>query len=817
MKRLISWSAALSTVVLSFGRIGPAFADADGVEEIIVTARRVEERLQDVPISISVLNQQQLDNRNIVNSQDLAATVPSLSANTNFGSDNSSFAIRGFVQDIGTAPSVGVYFADVVAPRGASNGIATGDGAGPGSFFDLQNVQVLKGPQGTLFGRNTTGGAVLLVPQKPTSELGGYVEGSYGNFDMTRGQAVVNLPVNDNIRIRLGADHQSRDGYLVNTSGVGPRDFGDVDYTAVRASMVADILPNLENYMIASYSNSDTNGDVQKTIAAVPTGLGNFALAQLADQATKGFYDLRQDLTDPYSKLTQWQVINTTTWRTTDTLTIKNTASYAQLKDNLNSAIFGTAFATPPVPALGLPSYRLGFSESKPYPGHETADESTTTEEIQLQGSTSNDGVVWQGGAYLEYSHPLDIVGSQSPVVISCANSAALQCTDILGFLSSLSGGPAHAGAVDITAGRTSYRDVGVYDQATFKLTDQLKLTAGDRYTWDREMNDSFLETVIFNQASPFVPGTIPFASCTNPLSVANGCYSHYEMRSKAPTWVLDLEYTPVSDLMTYVKYSRGYRAGTIAPNVLPPYNIVRPEKVDTYEMGAKTAFADPIHGTFNIAGFYNNFTDQQLQLGFDAAPGAPVAPTAAPVNAGKSRIWGVEVESSIAPFAGFSLDGAYTYLNTRILQIESFPTPIGSLYVIDGAQHAGDPLTLSPKNKYSLTATYMLPLSGSLGRMSLGATFTHTDRQLSNYSDRNVPALASLGYLPSTDLLNLNFNWSSIAGKPIDLAFFATNVTDKQYYTYIPGIGVGTGFETAQLGQPRMYGARVRLHFGAN
>ena len=100
---------------------------------------------------------------------------------------------------------------------------------------------------------------------------------------------------------------------------------------------------------------------------------------------------------------------------------------------------------------------------------------------------------------------------------------------------------------------------------------------------------------------------------------------------------------------------------------------------------------------------------------------------------------------------------------------------------------------------------------------MSLGATFTHTDRQLSNYSDRNVPALASLGYLPSTDLLNLNFNWSSIAGKPIDLAFFATNVTDKQYYTYIPGIGVGTGFETAQLGQPRMYGARVRLHFGAN
>jgi iron complex outermembrane receptor protein len=816
MNKLTSCWVVSGTVVLSFGQIAPACAE-EGLEEIIVTARRVEERLQDVPISITVLNQQQLENRNIVNSQDLAATVPSLSANTNFGSDNSSFAIRGFVQDIGTAPSVGVYFADVVAPRGASNGIATGDGAGPGSFFDLQNVQVLKGPQGTLFGRNTTGGAVLLVPQKPSSEFGGYVEGSFGDFSMKRGQAVVNLPVSDGLRIRLGVDHQSRDGYLNNTSGVGPRDFADVNYTAVRASIVADILPNLENYTIASYSISNTNGDVQKTIAAVPASLGSFALAQLADQAAKGegFYDLRQDLTNPYSKLARGQLINTTTWRSTDTLTVKNIASFARLDDRLNSAIFGTAFATPPIAALGLPSYRLGFSESKPFPGHATAKESTTTEEIQLQGRTADSGVVWQGGAYLEYSHPLDVVGSQSPVVISCADSGALQCTDILGFLGSLAGGPAHAGAVDITTGRTSYRDVGLYAQATFKLTEQLKLTAGDRYTWDREMNDSFLQTFISNQASAFAPGTIPFGFCTNPLSIATGCNSHYEQRSKAPTWTIDLEYTPLSDVMTYVKYSRGYRAGTIAPNVTAPYNIVAPEKVDTYELGAKTSFAQAIHGTFNVAGFYNNFTNQQLQVGFDAAPGAPVAPTAAPVNAGKSRIWGIELESSIAPFEGLTLDGAYTYLNTRIQQLQSFPTPTGALYVIDGAQRVGDELALSPKNKYTLTATYSLPLSKSLGRISLGANFTHTDRQLSNYSDRNVPALAGLEFLPATDLLNLSLNWFSIADKPIDLTLFATNVMDKQYYTYIPGIAVGTGFETAQLGMPRMYGARIRLHFG--
>src|SRR6201996_240802 len=181
-----------------------AGAQASSLQEIIVTARRIEERLQDVPISMTVLSQEQLTDRNVVNAADLAAYTPSLSVDTRFGSTNTAFAIRGFVQDVGTAPSVGVYFADVVAPRGAANNVAIGDGAGPGSFFDLQNVQVLKGPQGTLQGRNTTGGAILLVPQKPTGKLEGYVEGSIGNYDMKRIQAVVNVPLSDRARFRLG-------------------------------------------------------------------------------------------------------------------------------------------------------------------------------------------------------------------------------------------------------------------------------------------------------------------------------------------------------------------------------------------------------------------------------------------------------------------------------------------------------------------------------------------------------------------------------------------------------------------------------------
>jgi iron complex outermembrane receptor protein len=164
----------LGVAIGSIGSAAPALAQEAasnaGSGDIIVTARRTEERLQDVPISITVYNQQQLSNRNVAVATDLATYTPSLTVNQRFGPEKASFAIRGFNQEGTTAPTVGVYFADVVGIRSQS-GTTGGNSVGAGAFMDLQNVQVLKGPQGTLFGRNTTGGAILLVPTKPTDRL----------------------------------------------------------------------------------------------------------------------------------------------------------------------------------------------------------------------------------------------------------------------------------------------------------------------------------------------------------------------------------------------------------------------------------------------------------------------------------------------------------------------------------------------------------------------------------------------------------------------------------------------------------------------
>ncbi len=227
--------------------------------DIIVTARRQEERLQDVPISITVLSQEALSKRNIVSGADLGQYVPSLVSNQQFGPEKSSFAIRGFTQEGKTSPSVAVYFAEVVAPR-SFGGTTAGNGAGVGSFMDLQNVQVLKGPQGTLFGRNSTGGNILLVPAKPKDKIEGSVEGSLGNYDLRRVQGVLNAPLGSSVRVRAAVDWNKRDGYLVNHSGVGPDRLANTNYVAARLSIVADLSPDIENYTIASYSKSDTNG-----------------------------------------------------------------------------------------------------------------------------------------------------------------------------------------------------------------------------------------------------------------------------------------------------------------------------------------------------------------------------------------------------------------------------------------------------------------------------------------------------------------------------------------------------------------------------
>lgn len=793
----LSGAAAIGLPVAAYGQ--------ESNNEIIVTARRVEERLQDVPISITVFNQQQISERNVVTASDLAIYTPSLSSTPQFGADNASYAIRGFVQNAGTAPTVGVYFADVVAPRAPTGTSQAGDGAGPGFLFDLQNTQVLKGPQGTLQGRNTTGGAIIFMPQKPTWNLEGYVEGSYGNLDMTRLQGAINIPLGDKARFRIAADYMDRDGWLKNTTGIGPSDFNDVHYIAVRGSLVVDLTPNLENYTIVSYLHSSNNGSVGKQIDCAPGGLlGGIvfcpSLDNLTDNADGDFYAVQSTLPNATSKIDQWQIINTTSWMVGETVTIKNIASYAQMVHVNRTALFGTNIPNP----NPLDPNPIQFSGFGPPLGVKTANAETITEELQIQASALDSRLSWQSGVYIELTNPLGTIGNQSPSNISCVDLATFQCANPYGF-----------GNITHTTGTVSYRNLGLYGQANFKLSDQFKLTGGFRYTWDKVSAPTTRGTYRFGPA-PLYEVQIPVCPDTN---LPGMCTDTLEQKSSAPTWLIGLDYTPAENALIYAKYSRGYRSGGVYVYAPIGSRNFEQEKLDTYEGGFKTSWGGALSGTLNASAFYNKFSDQQLQVGFSPSSNNGRTNTIGILNIGKSRIYGVEVEGSISPFEGFSIDGSYSYLNTKITDIVP-AVSADPAYILSGSTQAGDRLPFTPKNKFSISARYTLPLPDSAGKLSLGATFSHSDRVLTNYAYLHSPAIQSLydganySFIDAINLVNLNANWNSVGGSPVDLSIFASNVTKEKYFSYIPGIA-SAGGEFATLGEPRMYGMRLRYRFG--
>ncbi len=284
----------------------------------------------------------------------------------------------------------------------------------------------------------------------------------------------------------------------------------------------------------------------------------------------------------------------------------------------------------------------------------------------------------------------------------------------------------------------------------------------------------------------------------------ATGCSVSYHQSSAKPTWLLDLEYSPIQDIMAYLKYSRGYRQGNVNGTGAPSgFQTFQPETVDVYEVGAKTAFKGPIPGTFDFAAFYNDFTNQQLLTSFLASNGAV---TSGIINAGKSRIWGVEFEATASPFRGLNLSVSYTYLNSKLLSQRDL-TATG--YTVVYAATPGDMLPYTPENKVSVGANYTLPLDRSIGKISVGANYVYTD---ATFLSASTPYRA----LPAYGLLGFNLDWNSIAGRPIDASFFMTNATDKFYWNNLPGLYDNLGFESRNLGEPRMFGVRLRLRYGS-
>jgi iron complex outermembrane receptor protein len=304
---------------------------------------------------------------------------------------------------------------------------------------------------------------------------------------------VVNIPLADTFKVRLGVDHMERDGYLKNHSGVGPDALGNVDFTAARLSVVANLTPDLENYTIGTYSRSTNYGiaarvvgcDRTATAAAARTAYAVLACQQIDRQNARGdgWWDVENNEPNAASHQTTWQVINTTTWNASDTLTVKNIASYAEFYETTRYGFEGEFFpgTTPGTTAFTV--LRLNNT-----PGYNNSSQSTFTEELQFQGRSSDGKLKWQAGGYYEASDPIGYTSQSTAQFLNCTSIANLQCSS-----TSVSGVPAANGRTQTIAingnisqpfQKTWFRDKGLYAQATYEVTEKLALTGGFRYTW---------------------------------------------------------------------------------------------------------------------------------------------------------------------------------------------------------------------------------------------------------------------------------------------------------------------------------------------
>jgi iron complex outermembrane receptor protein len=305
-------------------------------------APRRAESQQDVPVAVSIVQGKDLEASGATSPSLLSTVVPGIASNdVNARADSPTYSLRGQVPAdnvTGSDQTVGIYSNEfyVAHPYGMNN-----------AFFDLENVQVLKGPQGTLFGRNTTGGAVLLTTARPADTFGGYLTVKGLNYGLYGIEGAVSLPLGERAGLRLAATANGRDGFITNprTSAT----LGMKRNQAFRATLVLKPTDSIISTTVASYLHADEENEPSLGVTANPGGLAQFELGFLGIPLTQAnglaqtLFDNRQTLTPFRNPLKDnaWDIVNITTYALSDNLTIKNVAGYRKLNSSASDDIWG--------------------------------------------------------------------------------------------------------------------------------------------------------------------------------------------------------------------------------------------------------------------------------------------------------------------------------------------------------------------------------------------------------------------------------------------------------------------------------------------
>jgi iron complex outermembrane receptor protein len=745
-------------------------ATAAEIEEIVVTARKREESLQETPVSVTAFSGEELQSRGLTDLAELGQFTPNMTfdfSDANSGNSNSAIIhIRGIGASDWTLtvdPGVGLYVDGVYVSRSVGGVL---------DLLDFERVEVLRGPQGTLFGKNTIGGAISITTRKPSLDaLAGSLEVTAGNYDRIDVRGDINLPITESLAGSAAFSVKKRDGYVENLAPGGV-DLGEedsmsgrlalrwqpvdlllldfsADYTREREGPAANVTLAINDYppTLAWLYNAFFSGDPSCGDVSDPARFSNPLCynSQWIPDDPYETYKVSIDIPEvteplgepikPESNIDLWGLALTGEWQVTDALTAKLISAYRKAENGY----WSRTLAVPDIP----------FAQTIT-----TWEQDQVSNEIQLIGSTLDKRLEWILGLYA-----LDEEGCNLDVAVI-------------------------TGTVLYTDNCVDNASRAVFGQMTYSLTSRLDLTLGARYT---------------DEDKRFTPDSYVYADLGLGIPAGTRLIPNEEARTQATetTPYVNLAYRWNDDLMTYASYSEGFKSGGFTQRVFPPRDTIpsfEPEFAEVYEIGFKsTAFDQRVR--LNGALFYTDYTDMQINVAASSVGSGEVGDVGViTANAGAAEIYGGELELLALAGDHWRVEASVGYLNASYDEISP-----GAILI-----DAENELVNAPEWSTMLGITYTYPLSS--GVLEPRVYYAYTSK-VYNTPENDVELVQ-----PGLGLLSAILTWRD--GRDAwSVTLEGHNLTDEAYI--VDGVNdAGNGFIDGTYGMPRTWSVSLRRRF---
>lgn len=782
-----------------------AAEDENGLRDIIVTARKVEENLQDVPVAVTAFNGQALENQNLQRVENLANFTPGMSIRPGSSTPSSiTITLRGQVQTDTLAtldPSVGIYVDGIYWAR--AYGLNS-------DVLDAQSVQVLKGPQGTLFGRNTTGGAMLINTNNPDlDEFSGRLSISYGRFNETNVTGILNLPIAPGVAgLRIAAQRFTRDGYTRNVSTTGTALTGNtvIRETQAPGSPAGTRLDNRDRWNFRAKFDLEPTDNLRFQFSAERFEMEEMHSRQLrmvtsaytAANTTYNtgntgalFVGLMNGAGFATAAATGTTILNAEIARMAadPTIALNNENGYANARTNtfgFNATLDTDVGQFQLITGLRKVSSNAGIDlEGSSYPVHFTGNEQNLKQksaELQWTGEAFNGSVDFAMGGFVFHEEGYD---QSISITVPALNAATSH----------------FYGLIDTDS-------VGAYGQASWRITDALTFTGGLRYSVDDKgletRNNNYIRTTGLTVCS-VVPGA-PFNAGGEVVGPPQCAYSRTDEFS-GWSWTAGFDYRFNDDLMVYAKASQGFRAGgqnLRAPNTAAFLPFL-PEVARSYEIGFKSEFMDR-RVRLNAAIYQADVSDIQRSTLIATAPIPPstVAGTATILgNAGKARFRGAEVELQAVIADGFTISATGALTDPEYIRFSDL-----------SGDRSFERFSGISRRQFSLAADYVRDV-GSNSRLRLHADYSWRSAQnLSDYNWVANPqndAIIAATTAPAQGLLGARATLE--IGDTYEVAVWGRNIANNRGYASSLAV-LPLGYIQGTQNEPATYGVTATIKF---